>query len=112
MGGCRFINEVGALCIHVDTSLRSGGPAPTFVDVKSFKVVAYLAGILLGVIYIVNPGAGVVELLPDNLPGVGNLDEAAMTALLLTCLRALREMRAESKAKEALPVAPPSTHEV
>jgi len=69
--------------------------------VKSLKVAAYLAGALLSVIYIVNPGAGVVELLPDNLPGIGNLDEAAMTALLLACVRALRDMRAEGKNVDA-----------
>jgi len=34
-------------------------------------------------IYLINPTAGVLELLPDNLPQVGNLDEvAAMTGLL------------------------------
>ena len=30
---------------------------------------------LLGVVYLFNPGAGILELLPDNLPLVGNLDE-------------------------------------
>jgi len=32
---------------------------------------------IIGVGYIINPGAGVFELLPDNLPIVGNLDEGA-----------------------------------
>ena len=41
----------------------------------------YLAG-LFGFIYILNPTAGVLELLPDNLPFVGNLDEGAAFALL------------------------------
>lgn len=41
----------------------------------------YLAG-LLGFVYILNPTAGVLELLPDNLPFVGNLDEGAAFALL------------------------------
>lgn len=86
--------------------MRIDARVPTFVDVKSLKTVAYLAGALLSVIYIVNPGSGVVELLPDNLPGIGNIDEAAMTALLLACVRALREMRAEGKAKELEAPAP------
>ena len=108
---------MAASCAELDLPLghrrlRNQGHVPTFVGVKSLKVVAYLVGILVGVIYIVNPGSGVVELLPDNLPGIGNIDEAAMTALLLTCVRALREMRAESKAKDALPVGHESTHEV
>lgn len=32
---------------------------------------------VVGVAYILNPGAGVFELLPDNLPIIGNLDEGA-----------------------------------
>jgi hypothetical protein len=31
----------------------------------------------LGLIYLFNPGAGILELVPDNLPIVGNLDEGA-----------------------------------
>jgi uncharacterized membrane protein YkvA (DUF1232 family) len=42
---------------------------------------------LLAVLYILNPTAGVFEIIPDNLPLVGNLDEAAAVALLLMCLR-------------------------
>jgi hypothetical protein len=34
---------------------------------------------LLGMVYLLNPGAGILELLPDNLPIVGNLDEGAAT---------------------------------
>ena len=30
---------------------------------------------VLGVIHILNPGSGVIELIPDNLPIIGNLDE-------------------------------------
>ena len=32
-----------------------------------------------GLLYLLNPGAGIFELLPDNLPLIGNLDEAAAT---------------------------------
>jgi len=35
-------------------------------------------------IYLINPTAGIFEILPDNLPLVGNLDEAAATALLIS----------------------------
>jgi len=42
---------------------------------------------ILSVIYILNPGAGIFELIPDNLPFIGNLDEAAAVALLLMCLK-------------------------
>jgi hypothetical protein len=40
-----------------------------------------------GLLYLVNPGAGVLELLPDGAPLVGNLDEAAATAFLILGLR-------------------------
>lgn len=50
------------------------------------SVVIFVVG-LLATFYLVNPGAGIFELIPDNLPLVGNLDEAGATALLLACLR-------------------------
>jgi uncharacterized membrane protein YkvA (DUF1232 family) len=49
-------------------------------------------GIVVGVlgalsaVYLFNPGAGVIELIPDNFPIIGNLDEAAAAALLISCL--------------------------
>lgn len=42
---------------------------------------------LVGVIYILNPTAGVIELIPDNIPFIGNLDEAAAVILILGALR-------------------------
>lgn len=36
----------------------------------------------LGLVYILNPGAGFIELIPDNLPIVGNLDEGAAFMLI------------------------------
>lgn len=42
---------------------------------------------LLALLYLMNPGAGVLELIPDNLPLIGNLDEAVATAILLAVLR-------------------------
>lgn len=44
---------------------------------------------LLGVVstlYLLNPGWGAIELIPDGFPVIGNLDEAAATALLISCL--------------------------
>ena len=40
-------------------------------------------------IYLINPTLGVIELLPDNLPIIGNLDEAGATAGLLYALSGL-----------------------
>jgi len=42
---------------------------------------------LFSFIYFLNPTAGFIELIPDNIPIIGNLDEAAAVALLLMCLR-------------------------
>lgn len=46
-------------------------------------------GTLIAVLYLSNIGAGIFELLPDNLPLAGNLDEALFTLLLVFCLRKL-----------------------
>jgi hypothetical protein len=64
---------------------------------RNLKLTGYIAGLLLAALYIFNPGAGIIELLPDQLPIVGNLDEAAMTALFLACLRGLRQLRRDRK---------------
>lgn len=48
-------------------------------------ILVILCGII-SVIYLLNPTLGVFELIPDNLPFVGNLDEAAAVLLLLKCL--------------------------
>jgi len=42
---------------------------------------------LLSLLYILNPTAGLFELIPDNIPGIGNLDEATAVFLLISCLR-------------------------
>jgi uncharacterized membrane protein YkvA (DUF1232 family) len=49
--------------------------------------------ILLGGAYLLNPGMGVLEFIPDALPMVGNLDEAGATALLIQGVIALRKAR-------------------
>ena len=50
------------------------------------KPVIFCLG-LLATIYILNPTAGFFEIIPDNIPLIGNLDEAAAVALLLMCLK-------------------------
>ena len=44
-------------------------------------------GLLLGILYIFNPTAGFFELIPDNMPIIGNLDEAGAVWIILCCLR-------------------------
>jgi hypothetical protein len=47
------------------------------------------ATIALGSLYMINPTAGIFELLPDNLPVLGNLDEAAILFLMYSAMRYL-----------------------
>jgi hypothetical protein len=50
-----------------------------------------IVSIIVGAIYLINPTAGAIELLPDILPVLGNLDEAGATALLLWGIQQLRQ---------------------
>lgn len=50
------------------------------------NILVALAG-LLSLVYLLNPGAGVFELIPDNFPIIGNLDEAAAVAIILAAFR-------------------------
>ncbi len=53
------------------------------------RLLAHLLAPLFGVlalIYLINPTFGLFELLPDNLPLVGNLDEAGAVLLLTNVL--------------------------
>ncbi|MBM3289831.1 MAG: hypothetical protein FJY92_06730 [Candidatus Hydrogenedentes bacterium] len=47
-----------------------------------------MLGILASAFWLLNFTFGIVEI-PDNLPLVGNLDEAAAAAMLFSCLRYL-----------------------
>ena len=52
-----------------------------------FKSVIVIIIGILSLLYILNPGAGIFELIPDNIPFIGNLDEATAAMILLACLR-------------------------
>jgi hypothetical protein len=45
------------------------------------------------VVYMLNPSAGVFEILPDNIPIVGNIDEGLAMYLMLCGLSYLRTGR-------------------
>lgn len=49
------------------------------------KLIIISIGILSG-LYLVNPGFGIFELIPDGIPFIGNLDEASASFLLLSSL--------------------------
>jgi|GEM_PF-4601795 len=59
------------------------------------KLVLCWIGLVGSAVYLLNPTAGIFELLPDVLPGVGNLDEAAAVGLGIACWRSIRTRRAE-----------------
>jgi uncharacterized membrane protein YkvA (DUF1232 family) len=58
------------------------GVLTTPLSLRGVPVWAIYILAILGLIYILNPGAGVIELIPDNLPIVGNLDEGAAFLLI------------------------------
>jgi len=51
------------------------------------KLVQIIA--IIAFLYLANIGAGIVEIIPDNLPAVGNIDEFAASAILLTAVKYL-----------------------
>ena len=46
---------------------------------------------VIGVIYLLNPTAGIIEFLPDNLPFIGNLDESVAVMLVIAGIVELLE---------------------
>ncbi|MDZ4718900.1 MAG: YkvA family protein [Roseiflexaceae bacterium] len=58
---------------------------------RTLTRVGAVIGIVIGVLYLLNPTAGLLELIPDVIPIVGNLDEAAATTLVLWGLQAFRK---------------------
>lgn len=57
-----------------------------FMDLKKLAVAV---GALLCVLYIGNVTAGIIEIIPDNIPLFGNIDEAGATLLLANFLAML-----------------------
>ena len=49
------------------------------------KIIVGIIGVL-ALLYLLNPGFGVFEFIPDNIPFIGNLDEATATFLLLSSM--------------------------
>lgn len=50
-----------------------------------------------GLIYLLNPGLGIFELLPDNIPLIGNLDEGGAAILVWYGLQEILEKRRRNK---------------
>jgi len=49
------------------------------------KAMVFLVG-AISALYLFNPTAGFFEIIPDNIPIIGNLDEVMATLLLIRCL--------------------------
>lgn len=56
----------------------------------TFRRIGALFGVILGIVYLLNPTAGILELIPDNAPLIGNLDEASATALVIWGIQQMR----------------------
>ena len=70
---------------------------PTVLSCKLFhhkinsmkKTLAFVLA-FLSFIYLLNPTAGIFEILPDNIPFVGNVDEGLAAYVLYSCIEYLR----------------------
>lgn len=60
---------------------------------KLLKALAGLGATALGVAYLLNLGGGLIELIPDAMPFVGNLDEAAAVGLVIWGVKRLRALK-------------------
>jgi uncharacterized membrane protein YkvA (DUF1232 family) len=49
------------------------------------KIAIIITGVL-SALYLINPTAGILEFIPDNLPIIGNIDEATATTLVIASL--------------------------
>lgn len=63
-------------------------PSPKPPKERRNLVETFLVGLvgLASALYLFNPTAGIFELIPDNFPVIGNLDEAAAAAFLISAL--------------------------
>lgn len=55
---------------------------------------------VVGLIYLLNPTAGLLEIIPDNIPLVGNLDEGVAAVLVWEGISQLRKSRGKKQAKK------------
>jgi hypothetical protein len=81
-GGCRGSADVESVMENVPH------PSPVSPKEKRSLINSILVGFVgvISAVYIFNPTAGFIELIPDNIPIIGNLDEAAAAALLISAL--------------------------
>jgi hypothetical protein len=74
----------------VESDEVTSSPAGRLLGQRScLGALVALVGVVIGALYLTNPTAGVLELVPDNVPLFGNLDEAAATTFLVLGLQYL-----------------------
>ncbi|HMV14989.1 MAG TPA: DUF1232 domain-containing protein [Chitinophagales bacterium] len=49
--------------------------------------ITVIGAAFFAVLYLINPTAGFIELIPDNIPLIGNLDEAGAVFILIAALK-------------------------
>lgn len=57
---------------------------------KVMKVILVIFAGLLSIIYLLNPTAGILELIPDNIPFIGNVDEGLALFILYSSIEYFR----------------------
>ena len=57
---------------------------------------------VIGLVYLLNPTGGLLELIPDNIPLIGNLDEGVAAVLVWQGISRLRSIKKE-KTRKAKP---------
>lgn len=70
------------------------------LSMRGWPTWVVLSFALAGFVYILNPGAGIFELIPDNIPLIGNLDEAGAAMLIWYGLLEILESRRRRKDSE------------
>lgn len=58
------------------------GPLTTPLSIRGIPSWMVYVMAVLGIIYMINPTAGLLEFIPDNLPIIGNLDEGVASMLI------------------------------
>jgi len=72
------------------------------LSVQGVPVWMVMVLMVIGMIYLLNPTAGLLELIPDTLPFVGNLDDATAAILVWKGLQEIiegRKYRCQMKGK-------------
>lgn len=54
------------------------------------KILKYCSIIVLA-FYLLNPTAGILEIIPDNIPWIGNIDEVLVVGIIIKLIKSLKK---------------------